>query len=485
MDASLIDRLAQARVVVVGDVLLDRFVEGKVGRVSPEAPVAVLNHQSERLLLGGAGNVAANLVAYGARAVLVGVAGDDTAADDIRTLCATVETLDCRLVTDRDRPTTVKTRYLSGWHQLLRVDSEDPSPVGSDTAAEVIAATAAALDGAGALILSDYAKGVLGEVTIPALIALAKGRGVPVIVDPKKAHADIFAGATLLTPNADEMTRFARMEIASDADAEAAGRKVLAEVAVDAVLITRGDRGMTLCRRDEAHLHVPAETHRVFDVTGAGDTVVATLAAALASGLGLPDAVRVANAAAGVAVTKPGTATVSPAELKQALGVEGAANVMTPAAARDQVAAWRRQGLRVGFTNGCFDLLHRGHLHSLDQAARRVDRLVVGVNTDASAKRLKGPGRPVQDLDTRASVLAALKHVALVVPFDDDTPAALIETIAPDILFKGADYAEADVAGGAFVKANGGRVELLPLLPGHSTSATVARLGEGSGRRKP
>jgi D-beta-D-heptose 7-phosphate kinase/D-beta-D-heptose 1-phosphate adenosyltransferase len=482
MDASVIDRLAQATVVVIGDVLLDRFVEGKVGRVSPEAPVAVLNHRSERSLLGGAGNVAANLVAYGAHAILIGVAGDDPAAAELRTHCAGSLGLDCRLVADASRPTTVKTRYLSGWHQLLRVDAEDASPLAKDIARALLALADAAMAQAGSLVLSDYAKGVLDAGTIPALIAAARAKGIPVVVDPKKADASIFEGATLLTPNADEMARFAGMAIESDADAEEAGARVLDKVAVDAILITRGEHGMTLCRPGEPPLHVAAETHRVFDVTGAGDTVAATLAAALAAGLSLSDAVRLANAAAGVAVTKPGTATVSPAELKQALGVAAAANVMTPAEARDQVAAWRRQGLKVGFTNGCFDLLHRGHLHSLDQAARRVDRLVVGLNSDASTARLKGPGRPVQDLDTRAAVLAALKYVDLVVPFDEDTPGPLIETIVPDVLFKGADYAEADVVGGAFVKANGGRVELLPLLPGYSTTATVGRIRSGEGK---
>ena len=479
MDASVIDRLAQARVVVVGDVLLDRFVEGKVGRVSPEAPVAVLNPRSVRALLGGAGNVAANLVAYGATSILIGVAGADADADALRTLCAASPGLDCRLVADASRPTTVKTRYLSGWHQLLRVDAEDASPLNGETARALFALADAAMAGAGSLVLSDYAKGVLDASTIPALIEAARARGIPVIVDPKKADAAIFAGAALLTPNADEMARFAGMPIASDADAEEACARVLGRVAVDAILVTRGERGMTLCRRGEPPLHVAAETHRVFDVTGAGDTVAATLSAALAVGLPLPDAVRLANAAAGVAVTKPGTATVSPPELKQALGVAAAANVMTAADARAQVAAWQRQGLKIGFTNGCFDLLHRGHLHSLDQAARRVDRLVVGVNTDASTARLKGPGRPVQDLDTRTAVLAALKFVDLVVPFDEDTPGSLIEAVVPDVLFKGADYAEADVVGGDFVKAHGGRVELLPLLPGYSTTATVGRIRGG------
>ncbi|HET7717535.1 MAG TPA: D-glycero-beta-D-manno-heptose-7-phosphate kinase [Bauldia sp.] len=476
MDASLIDRLAQANVLVVGDVLLDRFVDGRVGRVSPEAPVAVLNHRGERTLLGGAGNVAANLVAYGARVTLVGVVGDDAAAADLRALCGAQDGLDCALITDPARPTTVKTRYLSGWHQLLRVDAEDPSPLFEPKARELLAAAREAMAAARAVILSDYAKGVLTEGTIPALIEAARYRRIPVIVDPKKADPALFAGATLLTPNAEEMARFAGMRIESDADVEEACRRVLARVAVDAILVTRGDHGMTLCRRGSEPLHVPAETHRVFDVTGAGDTVAATLAAALAAGMPLPEAVRVANAAAGVVVTKPGTATVSPTELKRALGVAYAANVMDAAGAREQVDAWRRQGLKVGFTNGCFDLLHRGHLHSLDQAARRVDRLVVGVNTDASTGRLKGAGRPVQDLETRAAVLAALKFVDLVVPFDEDTPAALIEAIVPDVLFKGADYAEDDVVGGDFVKANGGRVELLSLLPDQSTTATVERL---------
>ena len=480
MDASVIDRLAQARVVVVGDVLLDRFVEGKVGRVSPEAPVAVLNHQSERALLGGAGNVAANLVAYGAHTILIGIAGDDPAAAELRALCdgerpaSIAGSSPTRRGRPRSRPaiSAAGTSCSASMPRMPRRSAMTPParcwrrpkrrwPGGSPRPLR--------------LCQGRPRRGT----TIPALIAAARARGIPVVVDPKKTDAAIFAGATLLKPNTRETARFAGMAIESDADAEEAGARVLDKVAVDAILITRGERGMTLCRRGEPPLHVAAETHRVFDVTGAGDTVVATLAAALAAGLSLADAVRLANAAAGVAVTKPGTATVSPAELKQALGVASAANVMTAAAARAQVAAWQRQGLKVGFTNGCFDLLHRGHLHSLDQAARRVDRLVVGVNTDASTARLKGPGRPVQDLDTRTAVLAALKFVDLVVPFDEDTPEALIGTIVPDVLFKGADYAEADVVGGDFVKANGGRVELLPLLPGYSTTATVGRIRSG------
>lgn len=481
LSSTVIDRLAQASVLVVGDILLDRFVEGRVSRVSPEAPVPVLKYGAARARLGGAGNVAANIVAYGASATLIGLTGDDEAAAELTALCAEHAGLAPRFVADRSRPTTVKTRYLGGWHQLLRVDAEETHPMASEISAAIADTARQAMSAAGAVILSDYAKGVLDAASIQALIASAREAGLPVVADPKKSSPDIFGGASLITPNVEEMAQFTGIRAETDEAAEAACRKVLDETTIEAVLVTRGEAGMTLVARDgSAPLHVRAATHRVFDVTGAGDTVVATLAAALASGAPLPDAVRLANAAAGVAVTKPGTAVVHPAELRQALGTDQDGRVLDVAEAARQVSGWKDQGLRVGFTNGCFDLLHRGHLYSLEQAARRVDRLVVGMNSDASTKRLKGPDRPVQDEATRAAVIAALRFVDLVVIFDEDTPEALIEALAPDVLFKGADYREEDVAGGAFVKANGGRVELLPLLPGHSTTATVGRLrGEG------
>jgi len=478
MDANVIDRLAQARVLVVGDVLIDRFVEGRVSRVSPEAPVPVLKHAAERSLLGGAGNVAANILAYGARASLVALTGADAGAEDLAALCAGHARLKTHFVRDRTRPTTVKTRFLSGWHQLLRVDAEETHAMAAAVAERIVAKAEAAIPKAGAVILSDYAKGVLDAATIRAVIAAARKAGVPVVVDPKKADPAVFAGATLLTPNLEEMAQFSGIRAEDDATAEAACRAVLARVAVDAILVTRGAGGMTLCERDKPALHVPAETHRVFDVTGAGDTVIATIATALSIGEAMPDAVRLANVAAGIVVTKPGTATVLPGELRQALGASHSASFVDADEAADRIAVWRAQGLRVGFTNGCFDLLHQGHLYSLGQAARRVDRLVVGINSDASTRRLKGPGRPVQDETTRAAVLAGLRFVDLVVAFGEDTPEALIRKLTPDILFKGADYAEDQVAGGAHVKAHGGRVELLPLLKGHSTTSTVKRMKE-------
>lgn len=477
MDASLFDRMARAEVAVAGDVLLDRFVEGNVSRVSPEAPVAILKHGRETERLGGAGNVAANLVAYGTRTVLVGARGDDAGGRALQALCDATPGLTAVLVTDPLRPTTVKTRYMGGWHQLLRVDAETSDALPAEQAEEVLAAVGRALETAQILVLSDYDKGVLPAAEIRKLIDAARAAGRPVIVDPKKRDPKVFAGAAILKPNIEEMALFTGLRPRTDEDAAAAGLK-LAEIAgVEAVLLTRGEAGLTLVQTSGAEpLHVRAETHRVFDVTGAGDSVIATLSSALAAGADLETAVRMANAAAGVAVAKPGTTTVSPSELREALALEFSSGAVSREEAARQVADWTGQGMKVGFTNGCFDLLHRGHLYSLRQAAGRVDRLVVGVNSDASTRALKGPGRPVQDEDTRAAVLAALRLVDLVVIFDEPTPEALIEALAPNVLFKGADYAEDQVAGAAFVKAGGGRVELLPLLAGHSTTATVARL---------
>jgi D-beta-D-heptose 7-phosphate kinase/D-beta-D-heptose 1-phosphate adenosyltransferase len=291
-----------------------------------------------------------------------------------------------------------------------------------------------------------------------------------------------FAGATLLTPNLDEMTAFTGIRADSDATAEAACARLLAAASIDAVLLTRGSAGMTLVERARpTPLHVPAESHRVFDVTGAGDTVVATIASALAAAADLPDAVRLANTAAGIVVAKPGTATALPQELAAALGSAHGDGVSDWREAADRVRLWHALGLIVGFTNGVFDLLHRGHLHSLSQAKQRCDRLIVGVNADASVRRLKGPDRPVQDEEARAAILAGLRAVDLVVIFNEDTPENLVRMLKPDRLFKGADYAGTEIPGGAFVKASGGIVEFLPLLDGHSTTGTVARVrGEKS-----
>ncbi len=479
MDANVVGRLAEAHVLVVGDVMLDRFVEGRVTRVSREAPVPVLKYGASRAYPGGASNVAANVLAYGSAVTLVGLTGEDAAADELKALCRNFPRLAERLVADPSRPTTVKTRYLSGWHQLLCIDAEDTRPAEPAVRARLLAAAEAAIGDCGALVVSDYGRGALDETAIAALIKAARAAGKAVVVDPRRADASTFAGASVVTPNIEEMAAFTGIRADSDESAVAACRKVLAEAAIEAVLLTRGSAGMTLVQRGADPVHVSAETHRVFDVTGAGDTVVATLAAALAVGAPLEDTVRLANAAAGIVVAKPGTATVRPEELAHALGAGLGDGVVARDEAAARVADWQAKGLKVGFTNGVFDLLHRGHLHSLEQAARRVDRLVVGVNSDASTKRLKGPERPVQDEATRAAVLAALRAVDLVTIFGEDTPEELIQVVKPDMLFKGADYTGQQIPGQAFTEARGGNVTLLPLLEGYSTTSTVRKVREG------
>jgi D-beta-D-heptose 7-phosphate kinase/D-beta-D-heptose 1-phosphate adenosyltransferase len=476
MDANVVAHLAEANVLVVGDVLLDRFIEGQVTRISREAPVPVLKYAAARVHPGGACNVAANILAYGGAVILVGLTGQDEAARELAQLCAAFPRLTAHLIVDESRPTTVKTRYLSGWQQLLCVDSEDSRAAPPGIRDQLVAAAGEAIAASRALVLSDYGRGALDAVSIRAVIAAARAAGKPVIVDPRRADARDYAGATVITPNREEMQLFSGISPDSDEAAAAACARVLDRVAVDAVLLTRGADGMTLVERGGNALHVRAETHRVFDVTGAGDTVAATLAAALAVKTPLADAVRLANVAAGIVVAKPGTATVTPQELRHGLGAAMGDGVVDAATAAEQVALWKGLGLKVGFTNGVFDLIHRGHLHSLEQAARRSDRLVVGVNADHSARKLKGPGRPVQDEATRAAVLAALRFVDLVVVFGEDTPETLIRALKPDLLFKGADYAGQDIPGSAFVEANGGTVLFLPLLEGYSTTGTVKRV---------
>lgn len=477
MDASLIDRLSDADVLVVGDVLLDRFIEGKVTRISREAPVPVLKFGRSHAMPGAACNVAANILATGGAVTLVGLVGDDAAGAELAALCHGFQRMTPRLVTDGKRQTTVKTRYLSSWQQLLCIDSEDNAPTSHEVRDTLITAALRAMPAAKAVVISDYGRGALDDTAIRALIAAARKEGKPVIVDPRRADATVFAGATLITPNIEEMLAFSGIRADSDEAAVAACRKVLDTVAIDAILVTRGAGGMTLVKRDGTPpLHVPADTQRVFDVTGAGDTVVATIASALAAAAPLADAVRLANTAAGIVVAKPGTATALPQELRRALGASRGDGVLERAEAAERVRLWKNLGLRVGFTNGVFDLLHKGHLHSLEQARRRVDRLIVGVNADASVRRLKGPDRPVQDETARAGILAALRTVDAVVIFGEDTPEQLIQTLKPDVLFKGADYAGQDIPGAAFVRANGGDVEFLPLLSGYSTTGTVAKV---------
>ncbi len=480
--ASRLEALSGARVLVVGDVMLDRFVYGEVERISPEGPIPVLRIEREAAMLGGAGNVLRNLAALGVATDLVAVVGDDAAGGEVQALAVEDAGDGCRLLVQVGRPTTIKERYIAAGQQLLRADRESARPLAPATARELVAAALAALPDAGALVLSDYGKGVLEPDTIQALIETARDAQCPVIVDPKGRDYGIYRGATLVTPNRRELEEATGLPTARDQDIALAAQAIIEDCGIEAVLATRGPQGMTLLdgRGKGTHFHLPAAAREVFDVSGAGDTVAATVAAACAAGLSLEAAARLANVAAGIVVGKLGTAVAKPAEMLHALHASdllaAETKVVDPEAMVERAARWRAAGLRVGFTNGCFDLLHPGHVSLFEQARAACDRLIVGLNSDASVRRLKGAGRPVQSEAARAALLASLASVDLVVIFGEDTPLALIEALKPDVLVKGADYARDQVVGADVVERHGGKVILAELAPGHSTTGVIEKL---------
>jgi D-beta-D-heptose 7-phosphate kinase/D-beta-D-heptose 1-phosphate adenosyltransferase len=485
---AIIERFSDARVLCLGDVMLDRYVHGDVLRVSQEAPIPVLRVARETAAPGGAGNAANNLRALGAEACLIGVVGDDAAGRTIADCAARGEgRLRLDLVVDPRRRTTVKSRFVAGGQQLLRADEEDTMPLGGAVEDALLDRLRARLPGTDVLVLSDYAKGVLSDRVLAAAIAEARSAGVRVIADPKRADLAAYAGVDLLKPNRQELAAATGQRCEDDESVVAAARQVMRQVGVPALLVSRSERGVSLITAETAPRHWRAEAREVFDVSGAGDTVVAVMAAAMAVGAPLDQAALLANLAAGIVVGLAGTAVVTQDRLAAALrhadlgGHE--AKVVGRHAAAEAVADWRRRGLTVGFTNGCFDLLHPGHVSLLRQARRACDRLIVGLNDDASVRRLKGESRPVQDETARALVLASLADVDLVVPFAEDTPLALLELLRPDVLVKGADYRIDQVVGAREVQGWGGRVLLAELADGHSTSGTIARIGAaGAGR---
>lgn len=479
--ATLVEQLGTVRVLAVGDLMLDRFVYGTVDRISPEAPVPVLRIDREQAMLGGVGNVVRNLRSQGASVCLVALAGRDEPAREVKELLRADLDIESHLLEDADRPTTIKTRYIAGGQQMLRADRERDVTVTQAVEQELIERAEADLGMAQALVLSDYGKGVVSPAVAGRLIAAARSRGIPIVVDPKGRDYGHYAGASLVTPNRRELAEVTGMATGTDDEVVAAARAVLDKAGIDAVLVTRSQHGMTLVRRDaDAPLHLPATAREVYDVSGAGDTVVATLGAALAAGIALADACRLANAAAGLVVAKLGTATISATELVGSLRAreleQGEAKSVTLDDALGRVAAWRKEGLKIGFTNGCFDLLHPGHVSLLRQARARCDRLVVAINSDASTTRLKGEGRPVQSDAARALVLGSLATVDLVVIFGEDTPIELIRAIRPDVLVKGGQYSESEVVGADEVKAYGGEVVRASMEDGFSTTSTIARI---------
>jgi D-beta-D-heptose 7-phosphate kinase/D-beta-D-heptose 1-phosphate adenosyltransferase len=470
-------RLSHASVLVVGDAMLDRYVYGEVNRISPEAPVPIFTVTREIAMPGGAGNVVRNLIALGAAAALVSVVGDDQAGSDLTGLVGMQEGVEPWLLVQGGRTTTMKTRYIAHGQHLLRADSEETIELPEKLAERVVKIASDAMAATTITVLSDYRKGVLSGDMSQLLIGAAKALGRRVIVDPKGTDYGHYRGADVVTPNRRELAEATGLSVASESSIVAAAQVLLQRHGFGAVLVTRAQDGMSLVTSDDVR-HFPAEAREVFDVSGAGDTVVATLAAALAVNIPLADAARLANIAASIVVGKVGTAVARQNDLLSRLTpVTGALRkVVTAAEAAEAAERWRTRGYKIGFTNGCFDLLHPGHVHLLEQCRTMCDRLIVGINSDASVRRLKGPTRPAQPEAARAAVLASLASVDLVCLFEEDTPIELLRQIKPDLLVKGADYTIEQVVGAKEVEAWGGRVALAELLPGHSTTATLARL---------
>jgi D-beta-D-heptose 7-phosphate kinase/D-beta-D-heptose 1-phosphate adenosyltransferase len=485
--ADVLKLVAEQRILCVGDLMLDDFVYGDVVRVSPEAPTPIISVKREEKVVGGAGNVARNLASLNARCVFIGVIGDDDAGSMVRAAFDKFGgRIEPHLVIDRSRPTTRKVRFVSEHYSahLLRADWEIAEPVSAGIEDDLIAKATAALPGVGAVILSDYAKGVLTPRVIGAVIAAAKKLGKPVIVDPKANDYSVYRGATIITPNRKELSDHTRRPVSTVTEVALAAADLARVVGSAAVLATMSEDGMLLHVEGGEAIQIPAYPVKVRDVSGAGDTVIATLSALLAAGADFEQATRIANAAASVVVGKRGTAVVTPDELRARILPAAALAAEEKIAfdwgiADDRVREWRKQGLRVGFTNGCFDILHPGHVKVLAEARATCDRLVVGLNGDASVTRLKGAGRPIQDAHARADVLAALEAVDLVVVFDQDTPLELIRRIRPKVLIKGGDYDRSTVVGADVVEAEGGEVVIVGLLPGHSTTSIAQRSGRG------
>lgn len=481
--SAYLDRLSDYRVAVIGDVMLDCYMSGSVSRISPEAPVPVLRVTEETAVPGGAANVAANLASLGLRVNLVGLAGQDGARDELVALLEKMGDIDCSgIAAVPGRRTTRKLRVIGAHQQIVRVDHEDIIPCSAEIEADFLPAMERAIEGADIVILSDYGKGVCSDRAIRAVIDRATALGKKVLVDPKRTDLAVYRGAFLVTPNRKELTDATGLPCETDEEAAAAAAK--AQVMCGAhLLLTRSEKGMSFFPLGEPPLHVPTVAQDVFDVSGAGDTVVAVLAAALAADMPIRDAMRMANHAAGIVVSKLGTASVTREELAAALLAESTTSDINDGRLLDRDAmvalrwAWAKEKLTVGIANGCFDLIHPGHIALIRQAAESCDRLIMALNTDASVRRLKGPSRPIQDEAARAAVIGAIKGVAAVVLFDEETPLELIEALEPDVLVKGADYTIDRVVGADVVRKRGGRVVLAELTPGQSTSGIVAAAG--------
>ena len=465
-------RFNKAQVLVVGDLMLDRYWHGPTSRISPEAPVPVVKVEQKEDRPGGAANVALNISALGAGVSLIGLVGQDEAGSALQTQLESAR-VNCGFCFSDNEPTITKLRVMSRHQQLIRLDFEER--FSSDYSADLAAQAADLLPNVGVMILSDYNKGTLSDPQ--QLITRAREQNVPVLVDPKGSDFERYRGATLLTPNLSEFEAVVG-HCESEQELVSRGQALVEQLALEALLVTRSEQGMTLIRQGQPEVHFPARAREVFDVTGAGDTVISTLASALAAGESLEVATGLANIAASIVVGKLGTAAISAPELRRTVNRELGAErgVVSDEQLLVALEDARASGEKIVFTNGCFDILHAGHVGYLKQARAQGDRLVLAINDDDSVKRLKGEGRPINPVERRKAVLAGLKAVDWVVSFNEDTPERLLQQVRPDVLVKGGDYGIEGVVGGEFVRSYGGEVKVLSFLDNCSTTAIVEKI---------
>ena len=470
--------LSKAKVLCVGDIILDKFVYGDVERISPEAPIPVFNIKSDKLMLGGAGNVASNLSGLGAKTRFITVIGNDLAGNDVKKLIAAIPNMTATLIHEKERRTSIKTRYIAGGQQMMRTDDETIALIQKKTKQRILKLIDSALNNYNILVIADYAKGVLTPELIKKLITLAKKAKIPVIVDPQGNNYKFYKGVDIVTPNRKELSLATGMPANNDKQIRLAANKLIAEHNIKSILATRSGDGMTLINSTSFNTY-KAEAQEIFDVSGAGDTVVATISASLSAGIDLKQAVQLANISAGIVVAKTGTAVAYASDIVEALGKRRSetekTKILSIKSVVDRAKDWRAQKLKVGFTNGCFDLLHPGHIATINAAKMACDKLIVGLNSNASVQRLKGDQRPIQSEEIRAQILSSLMNVDAVLVFSEDTPVKILEKLKPDVFIKGGDYKIQMLPEATTVQAYGGKIILTSLLKGYSTTATISK----------
>ncbi len=475
----LIEGFSTVRSLCIGDIMLDRFIYGKVDRISPEAPVPVFHINRETESLGGAGNVVQNLASLGTNVSFVSVIGNDLCGQEIENHLQALPNVRAHLIRESSRVSTLKTRYLAAGQQLLRADQEQTSTIDSSTIENIKAFIEQEIEHVEIVILSDYGKGVLTPELIAWIIETSHRHSKKIVVDPKGTHYGIYRGCDVITPNAKELSLASRHLTSTDQQVIEAAQFLRHQCGIHSVLATRGEKGMSLIIDDEKIVHIPTQALEVYDVSGAGDTVISVLGACLAQNAELQTCAVLANIAAGLVVAKVGTASITSQELLSTLESiphsYSQDKIMPLKESVQKVIEWHRKGLRVGFANGCFDLLHPGHVKLIQQAKRSCDRLIIGLNADESVKRLKGSSRPINDQNARAAILSALADVDLVVFFTEDTPFNLITTLRPDVLIKGSDYTIEQIIGAREVLSWGGEVCRVDLKPGFSTTLTIEK----------